>query len=54
MLAALQNSIYAKTLEERIRTLVVWHRKQLVDEVSGADRGKMTTFIEDDRDEDRS
>ena len=53
-LAALQKGIHAKTLEETIQMLVMRHRKELLDGVFGADRGKMTPFTEDDRDEDRS
>jgi len=53
-LAALQRGIHAKTLEETIRMLVTRHRKELLDETFGADRGKITSFSEDDRDEDRS
>jgi hypothetical protein len=53
-LAALQKGMHAKTLEETIRKLVVQHRKELLDEAFGADDGKMTSFTERDRDEDRS
>ena len=53
-LAALQKGMHAKTLEETIRMLVIRHRKELLDEAFGADKGKMTPFSEDDRDEDRS
>ena len=53
-LAALQKGIHAKTLEDTIRMLVMRHRKELLDETFGADSGKMTSFTEDDRDEDRN
>lgn len=53
-LAALQKGIHAKTLEETIRMLVMRHRKELLEEAFGADSGKVTSFAEDDRDEDRS
>ena len=53
-LAALQKGVHARTLDEMIRMLVVRHRKELLDATFGADRGKMTTFGGDDRDEDRS
>jgi hypothetical protein len=53
-LAALQKGMHAKTLEETIRMLVVRHRRELLDEAFGADAGKVTSFTEDDRDEDRS
>jgi hypothetical protein len=53
-LAALQKGIYAKTLDETIRMLVVRHRRALLEEAFGVDTGKVTHFSEDDRDEDRS
>jgi hypothetical protein len=45
-LAALQKGVHARTLDETIR--------MLLDATFGEDRGKMTTFGGDDRDEDRS
>jgi hypothetical protein len=53
-LAALQKGMHAKTLEETIRMLVKRHRKELLDETFGADRGRTKSFTENDRDEDRS
>jgi predicted CopG family antitoxin len=53
-LAALQKGMHAKSLEETIEKLVMRHRRELLDEAFGADSGKMTSFTEDDRDEDRS
>jgi hypothetical protein len=53
-LAALQKGTHAKTMEETIRMLVMRHRKELLDGAFGADSGRMTSFAEDDRAEDRS
>jgi hypothetical protein len=53
-LAALQQGLHARTLEETIHLLLKRHRKQLLDEVFGADRGKFSSFSEDDRGEDSS
>jgi len=53
-LAVLQHRLRKVTLDETIRTLVARHRKQLIEESFGADRGKLQTFGEGDRGEDRS
>lgn len=53
-LAALQRGIHARTLEETIRMLVRRHRKALLEESFGADRGRLSPFTEEDRGEDSS
>ena len=53
-LASLQRSLRAKSLEETIQILVKKHREDLLNEVFGADRGKIKPFSEDDRGEDRN
>lgn len=53
-LAALQRSLRTRTLDDTIVTLVKRHRKELIDEAFGADRGRIRPFRESDRGEDRS
>lgn len=53
-LAVLQHRLRKATLDETIQTLVAHHRKELIEESFGADRGKLRTFSEGDRGEDRS
>ena len=53
-LASLQHSLHAKSLDDTIDLLVKQHRKELLAKAFGADRGKIKSFDEDDRGEDRS
>ncbi len=53
-LAALQHRLRKATLDETIQTLVAQHRKELIEEAFGADRGRLHTFGEGDRGEDSS
>ena len=53
-LSALQHSLRARSIEETINLLVRKHRKELLDDALGADRGKVGRFKEEDRGEDRS
>lgn len=53
-LAVLQRRLHTETLDETIRMLVARHRKELLEEVFGADRGRIGRFSEVDRGEDRS
>jgi hypothetical protein len=53
-LATLQRGLHTRTLEETIRLLLKRHRKELLDEAFGADRGRVSSFSEDDRGEDSS
>ena len=53
-LSVLQHRLRKQSLDETIQTLVARHRKELIQEAFGADRGKVKTFGEGDRGEDRS
>ncbi len=53
-LSALQHSLHAKSLDDTIELLVKQHRKELLSKAFGADRGKISSFDEDDRGEDRN
>ena len=53
-LAFLQRRLHKDSLDETIQTLVSRHRKELLDEAFGADKGRVGTFKEEDRGEDRS
>ncbi|MGH9917995.1 MAG: hypothetical protein ACRD6W_03850 [Nitrososphaerales archaeon] len=53
-LSALQHSLRARSIEETINLLVRKHRKELLDDALGADRGRVGRFKEEDRGEDRS
>jgi hypothetical protein len=53
-LAALQHRLHKATLDETIQTLVAQHRRELIEEAFGADRGRLHPFGEGDRGEDRS
>lgn len=53
-LAVLQRRLHKETLDATIQMLVARHRKELIEEAFGADRGRVTTFREADRGEDRS
>lgn len=53
-LAVLQRRLRTESLDETIQMLVARHRKALLEETFGADRGKVGRFSEADRDEDRS
>jgi predicted CopG family antitoxin len=53
-LAVLQRRLHKDSLDETIRILVRRHRKELLEEAFGADRGTIGRFSEADRGEDRS
>lgn len=53
-LAVLQHRLHKESLDPTIQTLVARHRKQLIEEAFGADRGRIHQFSEEDRGEDRS
>ncbi len=53
-LAVLQRRLRTESLDETILMLVARHRKELLEEAFGADRGKVGRFSEGDRGEDRS
>ena len=51
-LSSLQHSLNAKSLDETVDLLVNQHRKELIREAFGSDRGKIKPFGERDRGED--
>ena len=53
-LAVLQKRLGMGSLDDTIQLLVVRHRKELLEEAFGADRGRLSTFGGGDRGEDRS
>lgn len=53
-LAVLRRRLGKGTLDETIQMLMARHRKELIEEAFGADRGRLQTFSESDRGEDRS
>ena len=53
-LAVLQRRLHTETIDQTIQMLVARHRKELLEEAFGADRGRLGRFSEADRGEDRS
>lgn len=53
-LAVLQHRLHKETLDATIQMLVARHRKELIEEAFGADRGRVQPFREADRGEDHS
>lgn len=53
-LASLQKSTGSTTLEETIKFLVRLHRREILSRNFGIDKGKISSFTEEDRGEDRS
>ena len=53
-LAVLQRRLGMGSLDDTIQLLVTRHKKELLDQAFGADRGRLTTFGRGDRGEDRS
>ena len=53
-LAVLQHRLHKESLDATIQMLVARHRKELIEEAFGADRGRIRPFREEDRGEDRS
>ncbi len=51
-LSSLQRSLKTRSLDETVDLLVKQHRKELVKQAFGADRGKIKPFGEEDRGED--
>ena len=52
-LSSLQRSLKTRSLDETVDLLVKQHRKELIKQVFGADRGRIKPFSEEDRGEDR-
>ncbi len=53
-LAFLQHKLRKESLDATILALLARHRKELIEEAFGCDRGKLRPFSEEDRGEDRS
>lgn len=53
-LAVLQRRLHKETLDATIQALVARHRKELIEEAFGADRGLVQAFEEADRRENHS
>lgn len=54
MLERLRDRLGAGSLDETIRALVARQRRMVIEEAFGLDRGRVKTFAEADRGEDRS
>jgi len=54
MLEKFRDKLNVESLDEAIRTLILRHRKAVIDKMLGLDRGRLTPFTEEDRGEDRS
>ena len=52
-LEKLRRKLGARSLDEAIRALIKRHRHEALREAFGADRGKIRSFSEEDRGEDR-
>jgi hypothetical protein len=53
-LESLRENLKAESLDEAIQSLIKKQRKNLLDQMFGAGRGKLTAFTEEDRGEDRN
>lgn len=53
-LSALQESLHTKSMDETIEVLLKKRRKEVLDSVLGAGAGRIGSFTEEDRLEDRS
>ena len=54
LLEDLRAKMKVKSLDEVIRRLIVEWRMKMLDEAFGLDRGRMRSFTEEDRGEDRT
>lgn len=54
MLERLCEKMQVGTLDKAIRLLIVRHRKIMIDEAFGVDKGRIKPFSEEDRGEDRN
>ena len=50
----IRENLKAESLDEAIQSLMKKQRKAFLDQAFGVDRGKVTSFTEDDRGEDRN
>jgi hypothetical protein len=54
MLERLRQRLGASSLDETIRLFITLQRRQRLDELFGVDKGKIKSFSEEDRGEDRN
>lgn len=54
MLEKLRQKLQAKTLDEAIRLFITWQRIQKLEGTFGVGKGKIRSFSEEDRGEDRN
>lgn len=54
MLERFKDKLNAESLDEAIRILIMRQRRAIIDEIFGLDRGRLKSFTEEDRGEDRS
>jgi len=54
MLEKFRDKLNAESLDEAIRILIMRQRKVVIDEIFGIDKGRLRSFTEEDRGEDRS
>lgn len=54
LLERLKRKFKVESLDETIQTLIRQQRKTLIDKSFGLDKGRMKSFTEEDRGEDRS
>jgi hypothetical protein len=53
MLESSRRKLGLSTIDETIRLLITWYRRQKLNEAFGLDRGRIKPFSEEDRGEDR-
>jgi hypothetical protein len=53
-LESLRENLKAESLDEAIQSLIKKQRKALLEQMFGSGRGKLTSFKEEDRGEDRN
>ena len=54
MLERFKDKLNAESLDEAIRILIMRQRRAIIDEIFGLDKGRLKSFTEEDRGEDRS
>ncbi|RLI00676.1 hypothetical protein DRO38_06085 [Candidatus Bathyarchaeota archaeon] len=54
MLERFRDKLNAESLDEAIRILIMRQRRAIIDEIFGLDKGRLKSFTEEDRGEDRS
>jgi len=54
MLERFRDKLNAESLDEAIRILIMRQRRAIIDEIFGLDKGRLKSFTEEDRGENRS